>query len=134
MNINVNGISVSVKQYEDGSFGASYTTEFAPDGDIHAAIAAAIGAQNWQVTCIGGSAPWAMNTGGDATWVMDFDINPDAVRAGVLLLDAAWQPTANLSSVEVLAAMRARGYAWTDEAGWVHTSQTDVLISLAHGS
>lgn len=81
MNINVNGINVSVKQYADGAWGASYTTEFAPDSDIHTQIATAIGAKNWQVACIGASTPWSMNTGGDATWVMDFDITPDAVRA-----------------------------------------------------
>lgn len=93
MNINVNGINVSVKQYADGAWGASYTTEFAPDSDIHTQIATAIGAKNWQVACIGASTPWSMNTGGDATWVMDFDITPDAVRAGVLLLNAAWKRT-----------------------------------------
>lgn len=89
MNINVNGINVSVKQDSNGAWYATYTTPFAPDNDVHQVVANVIGAVTWQHQCIGASAPWSMNADGDATWVMDFDITPDAVRAGVLLLNAA---------------------------------------------
>lgn len=74
--VDVNGINITVKQDADGSWYASYTTDFAPDGDIHSDVADAVGAKDWQVTCIGASTPWSMNASGDATWVMDF--TPDA--------------------------------------------------------
>lgn len=83
MNINVNGINVSVKQDSNGAWYATYTTPFAPDNDVHQVVANVIGAVTWQHQCIGASAPWSMNADGDATWVMDFDITPDAVRIDV---------------------------------------------------
>jgi hypothetical protein len=71
MEYEVNGIQVRV-DVDGGKSYASYITEYAPDAAVHEAIAAAVGAVDWQLDGIGAVPGSDMNDAGTASWVMSW--------------------------------------------------------------